>query len=181
MKNLLIWKDPDAGKDWRQEEKQATEDEMIRWHHRLNGHEFEQDPGVGDGQGSLACSSPWDRKEYDITEQLNWTELNWTDNLRTLQEWRILKTAIEGYIYIYRNWSVVPCPFYIESQICTTVHGSQRVGHNWAREHTHMLITFQFYPNGSVGKESACNVGDPVWLLDKIYIIYINIMYIYII
>ena len=63
------------------------------------------------------------------------------------------------------KWSVVPCPFYIESQICTTVHGSQRVGHNWAREHTHMLITFQFYPNGSVGKESACNVGDPVWLL----------------
>ena len=61
------------------------------------------------------------------------------------------------------NWSVVPCPFYIESQICTTVHGSQRVGHYWAREHTHMLITFQFYPN--VGKESACNVGDPVWLL----------------
>ena len=73
--NWLIWKDPDAGKDWRQEEKGTTDDEMIGWHHWLNGHEFEQAPGVGDGQGSLACCSPWSRKESDTTEQLNWTEL----------------------------------------------------------------------------------------------------------
>ena len=53
-------KDPDAGKDWGQEQKGTTEDEMAGWHHRLNGHEFEQSPGVGDGQGSLACCSPWD-------------------------------------------------------------------------------------------------------------------------
>ena len=75
-KNWLIGKDPDAGKDWRQEEKGMTEDEMLGWHHQLNGHEFKQAPGVGDGQGSLVCCSPWDRKESDTTEWLNWTELN---------------------------------------------------------------------------------------------------------
>ena len=68
VKNWLIWKDPDAGKDWRQEEKRTTEDEMVRWHHRLNGYEFEQALGVGDGQGNLACCSPWGRKELDTTE-----------------------------------------------------------------------------------------------------------------
>ena len=73
IKNLLIRKDPDAGKVWRQEEKGTTEDEMDGWHHRLNGHEFEQAPGAGDGQGSLACCSPWGCKESDTTEQLNWT------------------------------------------------------------------------------------------------------------
>ena len=57
-KNWLIWKDPDAGKDWRWEEKGMTEDEMVGWHHRLNGHEFEQALGVGDEQGSLTCCSP---------------------------------------------------------------------------------------------------------------------------
>ena len=61
----------------RQEEKGTTEDEMIGWHHRLDGHEFEQAPGVGDGQGCLACCSPCGHKESDTTEQLNWTELNW--------------------------------------------------------------------------------------------------------
>ena len=67
-KNWLIWKDPDAGKDWGQEEKGTTEDEMVGWHHQLNGHKFEQAPGVGDGQGSLACCSPWGRKELDSNE-----------------------------------------------------------------------------------------------------------------
>ena len=74
VKTQLMGKDPDAGKDWRQEEKGMTEDEMVGWHHRLNGHEFEQALGVGGGQGSLACCSPWGRKESDMTEQLNWTE-----------------------------------------------------------------------------------------------------------
>jgi len=67
-------KTPSARKDWRWEEKGTTEDEMIGWHHRLDGHEFEQVPGVGDGQGSLACCSPWGRKGSDTTEPLNWTE-----------------------------------------------------------------------------------------------------------
>ena len=70
----LIWKDPDAGNDWRQEEKETTEDEMVGWHHGLNGHESEGTPGVGDGQGGLACCCPWGHKESDMTEWLNWTE-----------------------------------------------------------------------------------------------------------
>ena len=72
VKNRLMGKDHDAGKDCRQEEKGMTEDELAGWHHRLNGHEFEQTEGVGDGQGSLACCSPWGLKELDTTEPLNW-------------------------------------------------------------------------------------------------------------
>ena len=71
---MLPKKDPAAGKDWRQEEKGMTEDEMVGWHHRLDGHEFEQASGVGDGQGNLACCSPWGHKESDTTKRLNWTE-----------------------------------------------------------------------------------------------------------
>ena len=75
VKNWLTRKDPDAGKDWRQEEKGTTEDEMVGWHHRLDGHQFEQAPEVVDGQGSLACCSPWGCKELDMTERLNWTDI----------------------------------------------------------------------------------------------------------
>ena len=70
-KSWLIRKDLDVGKDWRQEEKGMTEDEMVGWHHQLNGHESEQVPGDGEGQGSLQCYSPWGHKELDTTEQLN--------------------------------------------------------------------------------------------------------------
>ena len=70
-KRWLIGKDPDAEKDWRCEEKGAKEDKMIGWHHRLNGHEFEQALGDGEGQGSLMCCSPWGCKKSDMTEQLN--------------------------------------------------------------------------------------------------------------
>ena len=72
-KNWLTGKDSDAGKDWRQE-KGTTKIEMVGWHYQIDGHELEQALGVGDGQGSLACFSPWGHKESDITEQLNWTE-----------------------------------------------------------------------------------------------------------
>ena len=68
----LIGKDRDAGKDWRQEEKEATEDEMVGWHHWLNGHEFEQNPGDGEGQGGLVSCSPWGHKE--LTQLSDWTE-----------------------------------------------------------------------------------------------------------
>ena len=71
VKSWLIWKDPDAGKDWGQEEKVMTEDEMVGWHHLLNGREFEWTPGVGDWQGGLACCGSWGHKESDTTEQLN--------------------------------------------------------------------------------------------------------------
>jgi len=71
VKSQLIRKDPDAGKNWRQEEKGMTEDANVGWHHWFNGHEFEQDPGDGEGQGDLACCSPWGLKESDTTERLN--------------------------------------------------------------------------------------------------------------
>ena len=67
MKNWLLGKDPDAGKDWRWEEKGRTEDEMVGWHHRFKGHEFEWTQGVGDGQGGLVCCTPWSHKELDMT------------------------------------------------------------------------------------------------------------------
>ena len=70
-KSWLIWEDPDAGKDWGQEEKGTTEDEMAGWHHQLDGHEFEWTLGVSDGQGGLACCDSWGRKESDTTEWLN--------------------------------------------------------------------------------------------------------------
>ena len=75
VKSWLIWKDSDAAKDWGQEEKGTTEDETVGWHHWLDGHEFGWTPGVGDGQGGLACCSSWGHKESDTTEWLNWTEL----------------------------------------------------------------------------------------------------------
>ena len=75
VKSWLIWKDPDAGKDWGQEEKGMTEDEMVGRHHRLDGHGFGWAPGVDDGQRGLACCGSWGHKESDTTEQLNWTEL----------------------------------------------------------------------------------------------------------
>ena len=73
-KSWLIGKDPDAGRNWRQEEKGTTEDEMAGWHHWLDGRESEWTLGDGDGQGGLACCDSWGRKELDTTERLNWTE-----------------------------------------------------------------------------------------------------------
>ena len=85
VKSWLIGKDSDAGRDWGQEEKATTEDEMAGWHHRLYGHEFEWTPGVGDGLGGLACYNSWGRKESDTTERLNWTDA-WQDG-RILGHW----------------------------------------------------------------------------------------------
>ena len=85
-KGWLIAKDPDAGRDWEQEEKGTTEDEMAGWHHRLDGHEFGWTPGDGDGQGGLECCDSWGCLESDTTERLNWTDLLiFTEHL--LGEW----------------------------------------------------------------------------------------------
>ena len=95
-KSWLIGKDPDAGRDWGQEEKGTTEDEMAGWHHRLNEHEFGWTPGVGDGQGGLSCCHSWGCKETDTTEWLNWTERRMLGELphaeRGLHSW-LLMTA----------------------------------------------------------------------------------------
>ena len=84
-KNWLFGKDPDAGKNWRQEERRRTEDKIVGWHHQLDGDEFEQALGVGDGQGSLVCCSPWHHKESDTTEtELKWY---WLEGLHFLPLW----------------------------------------------------------------------------------------------
>ena len=85
-KSWLIGKDSDAGRDWGQEEKGTTEDEMAGWHHWLDAHECGWTPGVGDAQGGLVCCDSWGHKELDTTERLNWTELNW-------KEWRAFQAA----------------------------------------------------------------------------------------
>ena len=86
VKSWLIGKDSDAWRDWRQEEKGTTEDEMAGWHHWLDGHRFEWTPGVGDGQGGMACYSSWGLKESDTTEWLNWTD--WIDYILCSKRWR---------------------------------------------------------------------------------------------
>ena len=93
VKSWLTGKDSDAGRDWGQEEKGTTEDEMAGWHHQLDGHEFGRTPGVGDGQGGLACCGSWCRKESDKTERLNWTELI-----------LILEKAFVDYLKFKFNW-----------------------------------------------------------------------------
>ena len=80
----LIWKDPDTQNDWRQEEKGTTDDKMVGWHHRPNADESELALAVCDGQGGLACCSPWARKELDMTEWLIWTELKWSPKVLTM-------------------------------------------------------------------------------------------------
>ena len=103
-KNWLIGKDPDAGKDWRREKTRTTEDEMVGWHHRLSRHEFEQTPGVGDGQGGRACCCPWGQKESGVTKSQTrlsyWTELNWIYVSMLLSP------------YISPSPSLSPCPLF---------------------------------------------------------------------
>ena len=109
VKNWLIGKDPDAGKDWRQEEKGTTEDEMVGWHHWVNGLEFEQALGVGDGQGSLVCCSPWGRKESDTTERLNW---NWKKS----EGQRTFRRNPEPHAFCQLHWVALPmCLFLISN------------------------------------------------------------------
>ena len=85
-KSWLIGKDSDAGRDWEQKEKGMTEDEMAGWHHQLDGREFEWTLGDGDGLGGLACCDSWGHKESDMTERLNWTQLNWVTELNWLKQ-----------------------------------------------------------------------------------------------
>ena len=97
-KSWLNGKDPDAEEDWRQEEKGTTEDEMVGWHHWLDGHAFGWTPGVGDGQGGMVCCGSWGCKESDMTEQLNWTEL-------MLQTMRVLLRFLSVFLlFIFLLW-----------------------------------------------------------------------------
>ena len=98
VKSWLIGKDSDAGKDWGQEEKGTTEDEMTGWHHWLNGHGFGWTPEVGDGQGGLACCDSWSRKESDTTEWLNWTDgyCRYPEILFMSLKWRISRSVVSN-------------------------------------------------------------------------------------
>ena len=100
------WKDPDAGKDWRQNEKRVTEDKMVGWHHRLNGHDLEWTLGDNGGQGGLACCSPWGCEESDTTEQLNNNHLPNFPATRTSRNkcpslWYFVKAAWTKALYKY--------------------------------------------------------------------------------
>ena len=115
MKSWLIGKDSDAGRDWGQEEKGTTEDEMAGWHHWLNGRESEWTPGDGDGQGDLACCDSWGHKESDTTERLIWSEE--MDNTKRILYPSFLHLEGEGQSYHQREefrWEAYvnkPCHF----------------------------------------------------------------------
>ena len=114
VKNWLTGKDPYGWKDWRQEEKGVTEDEMVGWHHGLNLHEFEEALGVGEGQGSLVCCSPWGHKELDMTERVNWTqfglgkcfEASSQSNHRDTHHWLLHKIHFLSHVTIGK-WFVI--------------------------------------------------------------------------
>ena len=123
VKSWLIGKDSDFGRDCGQEEKGTTEDEMAGWHHRLNGREFEWTPGVGDGQGGLACCDSWGRKESDTTERLNWTELKDTKLKDTPKFNRIITLGMDS--LRAEGGALVYCAaFYIEGNtyMCRKSH-----------------------------------------------------------
>ena len=115
VKSWLIGKDSDAGRDWGQEEKAMTEDEMAGWHHWLHGHEFEWTPGDGDGQGGLACCDSWGCKESDTTERLNW-----------LTDWTLLS------LEIFHGWT-----WYLAPSFLSLTHPRHPVGQtHWSSCHT---------------------------------------------
>ena len=114
-KSWLIGEDPDAGRDWGQEEKGTTEDEMAGWHHRLDGHEFEWTPGVGDGQGGLACcdSMGSQRVRHDWTTELGWTELNSIRTQIGLMLWKDF-----GICYVWKGVGMGPfVPFNFQATL----------------------------------------------------------------
>ena len=141
-KSWLIWKDPDAGKDWGQEKKGTTEDEVVGWHHRFNGHGFGCTSGVGDGQGSLACCSSWGHKELDITKRLNWTELITILNIfgvvpmeyPWVQWWH---KDCSTFVWLFPQYTFVcPCPVFLlckERQVCGMLshHKSPEYKQKW--------------------------------------------------
>ena len=97
-KSWLTWKDLDTEKDWGQEKKGTTQDEMVGWHHWLNGHGFRWTPAVGDGQGGLACCGSWGRKESDTTERLNWTDvLGYKTNMKNIKRIKVIQNIFSDH------------------------------------------------------------------------------------
>ena len=133
VKNWLIGKDSDAGKDWRWEEKMMTEDEMVGWHHQLDGHEFEQAPGVSDGQGGLGCCSPWGCKESDTTEWLNWTVLNWTH----------VKCSVQCLAHRGRSINISHC--YLPGALCCPQIFNSSNLQQWELTHNSFLFLINYF------------------------------------
>ena len=134
LKSWLIWKDPDAGKDWGQEEKGTTEDEMAGWHHWIDGHGFGWTPGVGDRQRALACCSSWGRKEsgHDWVTELNWTEL--TEAL-SLYNWPRCFFCLHWQSFLRSN--PVGCQMQTRVGLSNSAFREVRsVGMTWARWHS---------------------------------------------
>ena len=103
-KSWLIGKDPNAGRDWRQEEKGLTEVEIAGWHHRLDGHEFGWTPGVGDAQGGLVCCDSWGHKESDTTERVNWMQIPQEEDIICLVYWYTLFCQNQCWILVHTQW-----------------------------------------------------------------------------
>ena len=123
LSGWLIGKDSDAGRDWGQEEKGTTEDEMAGWHHWLDGHEFGWTPGVGDGQGGLACRDSWGCKESDTTKWLNWTELK-KDSLWKGLLLSVLFTKQYSLHLVWKSYLIIwflQIFTFIESSVCSSV------------------------------------------------------------
>ena len=126
----LIGKDSDAGRDWGQEEKGTTEDEMAGWHHWLDGREFEWTPGVGDGQGGLACCDSWGCKESDMTERLNWlTDTHTNTHTQYVAKYQELEKS-----HWRRKWQPTPVLSPRESQGRWSLMGC----HLWGRKESDM-------------------------------------------
>ena len=181
VKNWLIWKDPDAGKDWRQEENGMSEDEMVGWHHWLNRHEFEQALGVGDGQGSLVCCSPWGHKESDMTEQLNWS-LIIIDTKHTQQTWanwikrfinRIRQHDQDGHStnkdLLYSTWNFAQCYVSawmdrnLEENGYMCVYGWVPLLLPW---NYHNIVNW-LYPNTKLEKKMAAHSSTLAWKIPR--------------
>ena len=147
-KSWLFGKDPDAGKDWRQEEKGTTEDEMVGWNHRLNKHGFGWTPGVGDGQGGLARCGSRDCKESDTTERLNWTELNvlygsWGRNSLYRGKWFFQKiTSWKNNLLHLSAWNTTLTVFSIDPDLDLGQHTNRGLVGNWMYPFV-LLICFQ--------------------------------------
>ena len=149
----LMWridsgeKTADAGKDWRQEEKGTTEDEMVGWHHWLDGHEFEQAPGVGDGQGRLECCSPWGHKELDRTERLNWMlQYSFMSPVCVLVSLVYLTAySITEYILYLLGWlPLCQLPCLVPGLCNKTHHGKNGKQKSLCAQRTGRIITFLY-------------------------------------
>ena len=170
VKIWLIGEGSDAGRDWGQEEKGTTEDEMAWWHHWLDGHEFEWTSGVGDGKGDLECCSSLGRQESDTTERLNWTELNWTElngiyRVGNLQFSRVGLKILK----LYGNGSCISCPVTCCQPVPKALHSFRMsLQGTWGSEKTmgHLFKMLAPAPASDLAKDLLWR--DELWMVSNI-------------